>query len=613
MVEEDVEVSGVLTDFSGKFDAKLFEVRPIQIFARLRETGLSAASISYLGRIKARYDKDVMRMLTRGMLIAVRNFKSKGRERFTLFEIARTLPLHYGMEGVTEDTYYPFQHEVAEQAVHDWETKDTSTMQILAEAIPINFDLLAEEGSIEFERGWTHPVPGEKAWVLSENAVEQMYNRNVLKEIDTKGKDLESDDPKQNPRIGIIEMFEGARIPVFVNFKKLIRYHFGVFAYTGGGKSNLVSNIVRRLIYHTANTNILVFDVASEYVTLLLDVLNDKKIPSLIVSGSIPKDPEEFYQSSVKPDTLEPLANRIKQAFKPLMAEDKFKRIFFPSEEPLPYSMILRNLDGYDIKYAVLVGQMKRAVLEFMKSKEIGEEDPIGPEATELAVTLKRMTQGQKFGPVDLPPLIEQVSRERRQTMEKREDKRAISVDELINSLEKNVYRLVVLNVTDPAKTRRYAVYLAERLLEMRRKSFRLEPYVLYVFDEAQEFIPAEVTKADWTAQSSFAIEKLLRHGRKYGLGACISTQRIAHLNTNALQQLHSYFVGTLPRPYDRLLIADTFAIPNEILEKTLEFGPGQWLLSSYNATGISNVPIFMKADNAETAIELAVDTDRSA
>jgi hypothetical protein len=32
--------------------------------------------------------------------------------------------------------------------------------------------------------------------------------------------------------------------------------------------------------------------------------------------------------------------------------------------------------------------------------------------------------------------------------------------------------------------------------------------------------------------------ETLLRQGRKYGLGGCIATQRIAYLNTNALQQL---------------------------------------------------------------------------
>jgi DNA helicase HerA-like ATPase len=99
-------------------------------------------------------------------------------------------------------------------------------------------------------------------------------------------------------------------------------------------------------------------------------------------------------------------------------------------------------------------------------------------------------------------------------------------------------------------------------------------------------------------------VETLLRQGRKCGLGGCIATQRIAYLNTNALQQLHTYFVGTLPRPYDRNLVSNTFTIDQGILERTLEFAPGEWLLSSYIATEIDNVLIFIKADNAENEIE---------
>ena len=75
-------------------------------------------------------------------------------------------------------------------------------------------------------------------------------------------------------------------------------------------------------------------------------------------------------------------------------------------------------------------------------------------------------------------------------------------------------------------------------------------------------------------------------------------------LPTNALQQFHTYFVGTLPRPYDHALFSETFMIDQGILEKTLEFAPREWLLSSYIATGIENVPIFIKADNAEKEME---------
>jgi DNA helicase HerA-like ATPase len=147
-------------------------------------------------------------------------------------------------------------------------------------------------------------------------------------------------------------------------------------------------------------------------------------------------------------------------------------------------------------------------------------------------------------------------------------------------------------------------ITLSQELLSRRKRKFQVKPYILLVFDEAQEFIPATGDSSGIDRKCSRQVETILRQGRKYGLGACVSTQRIANLNTNALQQLHTYFVGTLPRPYDRILISETFMIDKGILEKTLEFAPGEWLLSSYIATGIENVPIFIKADNAEKEVE---------
>jgi len=50
-------------------------------------------------------------------------------------------------------------------------------------------------------------------------------------------------------------------------------------------------------------------------------------------------------------------------------------------------------------------------------------------------------------------------------------------------------------------------------------------------------------------------------------------------------------------------LVSNTFTIDQGIREKMLEFAPGEWLLSSYIATGMENAPIFIKEDNAEEEI----------
>ena len=190
-----------------------------------------------------------------------------------------------------------------------------------------------------------------------------------------------------------------------------------------------------------------------------------------------------------------------------------------------------------------------------------------------------------------------------KKTQEKEaQDNSALTVEGIRELLEDKTTNLVVISISDPYTIKELAISLTQDLLVRRKRRFTVKPYILVVFDEAQEFISNR--ESDIDGKVSQHVETLLRQGRKYGLGVCIATQRIAYLNTNALQQLHTYFVGTLPRPYDRMLVSDTFMIDKGILEKTLEFAPGEWLLSSYIATGIENVPIFIKADNAEKEVE---------
>ena len=97
--------------------------------------------------------------------------------------------------------------------------------------------------------------------------------------------------------------------------------------------------------------------------------------------------------------------------------------------------------------------------------------------------------------------------------------------------------KLFVINLPEADVARYFCAEIIDRVFRNRKSSFTLIPRIVFVFDEAQEFIPADKRKEDGTDNSSRAVERLLRHGRKYNLNGWISTQRIAHLNTNALQQ----------------------------------------------------------------------------
>jgi hypothetical protein len=266
----------------------------------------------------------------------------------------------------------------------------------------------------------------------------------------------------------------------------------------------------------------------------------------------------------------------------------------------------LKELNAGNPNYVEALVAIENLALGFMEENGLQEDDELTEKfvdklietATEVAENYRVHQMSALYGWFQSREMM-------RKYFEKKPQGKAEGYSvEGIEKLLGEETQLICLSISEPDTIKRLVVDLTHDLLLERKREFKVKPYILFVFDEAQEFVanPSNVSGIDKTC--SLEVERLLRQGRKYGLGGCIATQRIAYLNTNVLQQLHTYFVSTLPRPYDRGLISNTFMIDKTILEKTLEFVPGEWLLSSYLATGMANVPIFIKADNAEDEVE---------
>jgi hypothetical protein len=131
-----------------------------------------------------------------------------------------------------------------------------------------------------------------------------------------------------------------------------------------------------------------------------------------------------------------------------------------------------------------------------------------------------------------------------------------------------------------------------------RRRRGTNAPLTLFVFDEADDYIPLD-PKGTYS-QSTQAVETLARRGRKFGLGVLIATQRVTYLNTNIMAQPHTYFISKLPRASDRQRVTEAFGIPEDMLRETFKFRKGDWLIISHDATGLAGVPIPVHAVNAE-------------
>jgi uncharacterized protein len=622
----------IFTDFDGKFKGRLSAVIP----ARIENTSENAPiSAKYDCRIKVEYHKDIMSLLEEGMIIAVKNFKSKfnnqqnNTERFTLFVISRIWPDHYGIRGLSDSTYYPMQFEIIEQSVVDWDTDDKSTMMIQISAIPINYDLLVnttDEGEIKYEyvKGFSYPIIGDTVFLLNAKTVSQMYNQKVTKKMnwDINNNNLDI----SGPELGIVKMFENSteKIPIYVHLDNLVRYHFGIFGFTGGGKSNLLSNILRKILLHTKDTKILLFDISCEYPFLLSDLFADPSIESKIVLESPVNDAEQFYISVVKPIEFEE-DERAKKGLIKVFERGITTHFVKPSSVTPTCKEILKELE--DLKnestgkphYLDAINQIYTKLFECMGQNNLNESSFIDENFVQI-LSISAIEAMKTFKVSDKAGLYAWASSRdtlRGRLQQKKKDitnkdnnvnyNSGITLDQIIKILEGNT-RLTCISISDPYTIKDIAITLSRDLLYKRKRQFKVRPYILFVFDEAQEFVQDLSNARGIDKECSIEVETLLRQGRKYGLGGCIATQRIAYLNTSALQQLHTYFVGTLPRPYDRNVVSNTFNIDNQILEKTLEFAPGDWLLSSYIATGIENVPIFIRAEDSEKKIEYFIE-----
>ena len=103
--------------------------------------------------------------------------------------------------------------------------------------------------------------------------------------------------------------------------------------------------------------------------------------------------------------------------------------------------------------------------------------------------------------------------------------------------------------------------------------------------------------------QSRTVATQIARRGRKFGVGLAIATQRITYLDTSILGQPHTYFVSKLPRKSDREKVGQAFGLSDETMIQTLRFSKGQWLLVSYDATGVEGFPVPVQLPDANVRI----------
>ncbi len=560
----------------------------------------------YVAYIWFDYNLNLMRNLQEGDFLCVQSFASTGTEiHCVILQIVNKIPRHYALP--TDMKGYPgFLMEAAKSASQDWTSQidksEEDTTKIICEAIPINMGFYLKDSEEETKQSinesYDLPMPGKEVRILSYNFMESILNKGL--------------DPNTEGITKIGTLQHNKNIDIYINIESLIRLHFGIFGFTGAGKSNLISTLINKVMENSPEgTKLVIFDIMGEYLTLLIDLLIKYPDSKIIGVGAetFVGDLYEYYnknksideavntivKTNLYPKKLLPFKDKFKEPIKKLIERKAFRVYELVRSKTI--DEIFEEAGLHSINIADNDKKKIQEILENYSGKlaynvagnvlnEINSKLTSGKANTEKFKN--KLTKLLKILNIDI-----------------KDDSIFISiVPNLIKELnDKNKKAIYIIQSHDPDELKKFVHYLASAIYEDRRKTGTVIPLVSFIFDEADEFIPQDNYAKGESKTSRQAVEMLARRGRKFGLGIGIATQRVVYLDTNIMAQPHTYFISKLPRSSDRERVAEAFAIGENIFEQTFRFGKGDWLLVSHDVTGLEAIPFPLHTDNAEERI----------
>ncbi len=607
----------------------------------------------YRAYISFEYTRHLFNEIREGSLVAVRNFSDRppdGGERrqdyeeYSILQIDKVHPWHYAIQY--DGQGFPgFAVAAARNASQDWlemdEENRDDVARIHCEAIPLRLAFRREdslEASGELPRPFfdrSMPMPGKEVYLLSKEMMEAVLNQGI-----------ESDDDAFVVGQHVVQ----PQVAIRVRRDDLTRLHFGVFGYTGAGKSNLISTLVANILQPSdaleRTYRVVLVDLMDEYTGLLIDQLVKHKNSLLVVCGrrtlteQVYEIVVQIMQAKDRPLLRDDITERLRE-----VTQDWSARLTLPRElkdvadayaRPLATLLWRKQMRFYESEKAQgisfffsldsLIHRMgSNAYAQGRGSKEVNEREfaRLRGEITPLLVEARNREAEERDAIIEKVMARLRAEQGKVRTGKAREalqnaidDLRqymgsrgrlapevAITPEDLVVRLNAPVAapKLVVVIGENEQSIAEFMRQIIEQTFETRRRQSILFPTVSFIFDEADVFIGQQRSE-----EASLVVQATLlaRRGRKFGLGLGIATQRIRYLNTSIMAQPHTYFISKLPRKSDRDAIAEAFAISDETLEQTFSFTVGQWLLVSHDATGLRSVPFPVQLPNANDRVK---------
>ena len=559
-----------------------------------------------------------MTKIREGSLIAVKNFSTdKQTIRYSVLRITLVLPNHYAM--MTEKDGYPgFIEEAATNAAKDWEQESPmeDTTKIICDAIPSMIEIVvpnqmtnAYGSSPRIAPESNIPMPGETVRLLDTQWTRNIINEDIIKE--------------STSTIELGTLINSKDVEILALWDSIIRTHFGVFAYTNAGKSNLLSTMIYKIFTRASSVKLVVYDLMGEYGALLIDVIYHNPKEACIVYLSefaMPQSVLEFWRdphnrvkletaakcivnTTILPKKLKKYETRFYEPVRQLLSNGGIKIMSVDDNKTLR-DLVKGYIDSMSWGESSALSKFLNHVRKYSNDQQVS--------VSNIEYMLK-MIDGYDIGYAniikaenarrDIVNMLESEKSKINATY-RIDSKFKISMQEIEDTLNDcNKKTLYVIQGSDDEEVRYISKHIGDAILDTRRARGIISPAVSFIYDEADQFIAQDSDAQQGMKESKRTAEQIARRGRKYGLGVGIATQRIVYLDTNILGQPHTYLVSKLPRITDRERIQQAFGLSDDAMSETMRFGVGQWLLISHSATGMDGVPIPIQIEDANERI----------
>lgn len=636
------------------------------------------------------YSVEAIKLLEPNRLIGVKNIASIHLNQITetdndelhlsLLRITSVTARHFQVDAIRDSrAHEPVSVEqFMNKYVKQWQRRvgdaDEPNLRLVVNAELTNFEWYLPrdaasmiEGAypgIRPERG--RPILGEGCYLMNEQILERLVNR---------GYPHHSEGQQVLEAHGLVEMgshalYPSKNVPVLLETKNLIKRHFGLFGFTGSGKSNLLSTLIAKTMDTPEPNNLLLFDANNEYFGLIFDALlrHDSHIIYVnddAVEGSMREflrgktefadaAAVEFMQTTIwsadlerKLKTSEKAQNSMLTIIKMMMGIGAFK-VFTPDPEQTSFDEFLDSIEVWatsNLKFAGKGSQAKNKVwsqvlrewlinivddatlnlspplllkiqadlnLAIKSLNEASEDVAI---ASLLTTLISKVLSDELSGEIKtfaepLEKLLEQIKAIQHSISPPDSGYvYTIGIQGMIRALHDDQRSLMIL-LGEENPLRIFANAIGMFMYRLRKKTQLTKTPTSFIFDEADLFIPSQSPSkedADAISLSKEVATMLARRGRKYNLGLGIATQRVTYLDTSIMGQLGTYFIGRLPRASDRLRVVEAFGVDDSLLESGVK-GIGNWVVLSHVAVGDKGAPIPVHFSNADLRTSAFLD-----